>query len=179
MELQKETVSQVVISLRTKAQASPAFSAMCRWFAERERTRQQITMANLVIAMAKEGKTFSKDEYIDALKFMADLGLGHLEVRKGKVKALINIKTTLQSIGQAAIAQRDRLDPFRPKTIFTKLPPIVEKPQTKVEMPQKETSTFSFTLEGETYSFELPKSVSSKDLLGIVSNIYGKKHGGN
>lgn len=177
--MQTQINVNLVDSLKDKASKSPAFSAMCTVFAIRERTRQQITMSSLIISMLREGFKYSRSEYEDALRFMSDLGLGTLvKDSKGKVRALKDIKTTLQSIGTAAISE-GKLKNFHPKVNFMKIPQSFQekidvKPPKIEKVPDDE---IVIKTNGKEYSFKLPTSAGDLDLLEVVSRIYGKSRG--
>lgn len=112
----------ILTAIRSRAASSPVFNAMCHVFALRQRTRQQITLANLMWVMKKEDFKYVDTQYIVELQFMAAAGLGKLYIdSKGRVRALKGIQVTLQSIGIAAILKKDTLEPFHPTNRFKSL----------------------------------------------------------
>lgn len=135
VQVRNNTPKDIVEKLRNEAAKNPVFSAICHVFAIRERTRQQVTMGTLRIVMSQEGFNFESVRYEECLRFLADLGLGRLDFApNGKVRALKDIRTTLQSIGQAALntSPNGKLENFRPRAVFTNLPaptpttPVIE-----------------------------------------------------
>lgn len=186
----KELVPQspvlMVQKLREFAGKSPAFSAMAHAFAMRERTRQQITIHSLIASMVKEGYNFTKDEYRQALTFMANLKLGNLERdRKGQVSALKGITYTLQSIGLASVSKKDSLAKNSVGTPFRQLPSIVPMPQFEdspkvvvkdplLKKPLKET-TLIIKIGYKTFNFDLFPESSIKEVIETIDRIYQNK----
>lgn len=100
--------NSLATKLREEAGKSPTFNAMCHIFALRQRSRQKITLHSLQATMKKEGFSFTAAEYTATLEFMHGAGVGTLEYSpRGAVRALANIKFSLQSIGLAALAKQD------------------------------------------------------------------------
>ncbi len=117
--------NNVVELLREKASTDPVSSAVLHMWALRKRARHEVTLDGLAARMKAEGFIHDKRQYEPILKFIANLGLGRLQVdAKGHVIALKEIKTTLQSIGRAACDVRaadDALKIYRKKTRFRNL----------------------------------------------------------
>lgn len=114
---------QIIELLRKGAQTNPAFAAVCKVFSERERARQQVTVHSLSARMLKSGYQFSKKDYINVLKYLSNLGIGALDVNPStnEVRGLKNIKITLQSIGEVAMATSTNFEKFNPSFDFKKL----------------------------------------------------------
>lgn len=121
MEQESQT-SNVVEAIREEALANDAFAAICYDFSQRERTRATLTVRGLKARMEKQGADFSIEVYRNAFLFLGKLGLGKVEVdRNDNVKALSNLKVTLQSIGQASGQKTKVLKRFTPATHFEEL----------------------------------------------------------
>lgn len=173
----------VVTQLRKEAQQKPAFNAICEVFAKRQRARSQVTMHNLQAVMKKEGQEFSREEYAQALKFLAHLGLGRVEFnRNNKLKALKDIKVTLQSIGLAATAKIDALNKWSAHVKFSKLPeakqdyaqpPVAEDVVKAVNIRYPAELTVRFS-KNEVTTFKLPGGLSPKELGLILASQYAK-----
>lgn len=191
----------IIAALREQAKENQAFNAMCHIFALRERTRQQITLNNLALSMSKEGFIFTKDQYARCLIFFASLGIGKLDYDiNGNLRALKNIKLTLQSIGLAAVSKKENLDNFKPQAKFTKLPvpSVVLKqkkttevvpsspPSSPLPLLSSNTTTTVATqptyeasvtvlIDGKPIVFPLPDKISPKELGEILSQTRTKK----
>lgn len=108
--------SEIVTALRERAANNDVFNAICYIFAKRQRARRQVTVSALKQAMEVEGADFTTQQYIETLKFLAQLGLGKEKVNtNGEFVGLGEIQTTLQSIGQAAAAKRPDLKRLKPQ----------------------------------------------------------------
>lgn len=176
----KTVAKNLVSMLRQEAEKNKVFNSVCHVFAMRERTRQQVTIQSLQITMEKEKFTFTKPQLEGVLKFMATLGIGTLEYdRHGSVRALKNIRVTLQSIGLAALSRKESLDKFQAAPVFKSLVIDMEKPKVAAAAPligdQRFTASLSVNIYGKTLIFELPKGVSMQELSNILANIYADK----
>src|SRR4051812_39144764 len=79
--------SKLVMALKEEASENAVFHAMCKVFSKRERARQQITIVALKAVMKKHHFNFTRHELESELKFMAKLGLGHLDkAPNGKIR---------------------------------------------------------------------------------------------
>ncbi len=186
----------VVEALRTEAAKNPAFNAVCHIFALRERARQQVTINSLSITMAKEGFSVTKSQCEDIIKFMASIKLGTLDFDlKGRLRALKNIKVTLQSIGLAAISRKDDLEKYHLTPVFGTLPmPAVVTPpaeaiikaqaikkQAEEEANRAKRSERSYpaslvvTFETEQQTFNIPSGLTSKQLGTLLAELFNKK----
>jgi len=101
---QNNGASALVHKLQERARMNKVFNSMAHVFAIRERTRRQLTVTSLYAQMKREKFIFSKNDYINELQLLATLSVVSLEKSsRGMIKALVDIKITLQSIGQAAL----------------------------------------------------------------------------
>lgn len=165
----------VVEQLRSEAAKNPVFSAVAHLFVSRDRTRQQITLSNLRISMGREGFHYTKEEYTQVLKFMANLGLGRLDFdSENNIRALKDIKITLQSIGYAALGKEDKLVKFVPAPMFQELPvtkqvqKVIAPPAPKPEAPSYPTKLI-VNIDGHEAIISLPKGLTTSEL-GLLLN---------
>lgn len=113
--------TDVVQALKAKAIEDEAFKAVCYKFGFRVRSRNQITVRTLMLTMQKDGFNFPLSKYQEILQFLSFCDIGKLVTdRKGVVRALIDIRLTLQSIGKAALEDAT-LKPFRQAYKYKKL----------------------------------------------------------
>ncbi len=187
--------SQPTVSnrLRDEAARNPVFSAVAHAFALRQRARQQITMARLKVAMASEGYEFTRVQLEQVLKFLASQNLGTLDYGpKGRVRALKNIKVTLQSIGLAAVAGKQSFERLRVPSKFIKLPETKEvstadvfatpaPPPTHKVPPftpadkhksRQYQAAMTVTVDGEEIRFDIPKKVTMEQFFKILAGLY-------
>lgn len=174
----------VVALLRQQVANSPVFSAVMHKFALRERARAQVTLHSLVQTMHNEGFEHDRLEYAEVLKVLGKLGLGRVEYdNKKRLIALKDIKTSLQSIGMAAVSKSDKLSKVRFQNRFKKLPevplethttPPVTRDDVKavnIRYPAKLTVQFS---KDEIETFDLPGGLSPKEVGLMLSSAYAK-----
>lgn len=136
--------TQVIESLRTDADKLSALKDTLFAFAMRERARHEITLVSLVSRMKKEGFDHSRHDYVEVLKLLAKAGIGRLDLDpKGRVRGLKEVKTTLQSIGAAALGEsarleiakrRNRFGKFETTLVQTTPPVLVVAPEPKAEI---------------------------------------------
>lgn len=178
----KHAPKEIVNRLKIKAGHDAAFNAMCYVFAMRERTRSQISLNSLCFTMAREKFNFTKAQYAKGLEFMALLGLGKLMYdNKDRLLMLKDIKVTLQSIGQAALDKKPSLERFHKMPEFVDLPVVKPQAETPVAKPQvkeavliSEEPYLDVKLSGQSYRFKLPKNISERDILDMLSTLYKK-----
>lgn len=130
---------EVISTLKLEAKKSPAADAVFHVWALRKRARSIVTLAALDQKMRQEGFHYAKSDYAPLLKLLASLGVGHLSIdSKGRVVALKDIKTTLQSLGKAICeGEASNVKTFRKRARFTPVPAHIapEAPQVKQPMP--------------------------------------------
>lgn len=162
-------------ALQKEAAANETFSAVCHMFALRERARSQVTMGTLKFSTIKEGYSFTKEQLESVLKFLAGLGVGRLEKdNKGRITALKDIQYTLQSIGQAAVAQQEGVTKFSAAKTYKELP---AQPKAVEPVPTKEVmyaAELQVIIEGKPIKFEVPKGLTPETLAQLLSQIYKK-----
>lgn len=147
-----KTPKDISVALRAEAIRNPVFGAVATLFAMRQRARQQVTIAALSASMKKNGFLFERQDYEKVLSFLASLGLGTLyRSSKGRIRALKDVRVSLQSIGKAAHTGDVKLAPFKPQNRFTKVPQVANKPKDTVYK-----AKLSVLIEGTPVDFELP-----------------------
>lgn len=168
-QVSKKSQNQVIEQMRIKAATVPHFNAVFHLFAARERARAQVTLSTLRLSMAQEGFKFTDEQYSEVLQFLASLGIGRLDMdSKNRVRALKDIKVTLQSVGQAAVGKQASLAKFSVANSYTDLPkqeikaaapaPIKQAPA-KVEF----TSSLVVYVDGKPV-IEFPQNLTPKEL---------------
>lgn len=176
----KVAAKNIVEMLRSKARGSKTFENVCVVFAVRERARSQITVASLKQTMLKHGyPDFTSAHASDVIEFLSSLNIGIIHKdTKGRVKALINVKYTLQSIGAAALGETPRVEGFNQKRRFIQLPVKTEKvmEQRKEALIEKSKETYparvTAELDGRTIDFPL----TAIEFKQFLATILSKKH---
>lgn len=178
---------EVVTRLRQKASEDPIFKSVAQGFAIRERSRNQVTIASLTQKMNKEGFNYTRQDYVDVLKFLANLGFGRLDLSpKGKVRALKDIPMTLQSIGMAAVANstdfdRQSISKAQAKLPIPKVDERVAKAHAKtiagkIGMNQVKKSYKAQLIvhfaKDEVTTFELPNGITEQQLGSFLARYY-------
>lgn len=186
---------QVVEAIKARAKTDVVFNAMCVVFAERIRTRSDIAVSSLIQKMKVKGfKDFTKDQYVDCLRFMADLDLGIISKSpRGKVKRLKNISVDLKSIGEVALTDSTAIT-IAPQVVkFTKLkgskPKLVPKvalvpksvevktdsvaPMFYANSPSKAVVQMGLTvvLEGKPFTINIPEGTEMNGLVQLINKI--------
>lgn len=189
MKAQTKTIirpaaSKVVDALKERVKTDPLFNAIMHRFAIRERARNQVTLTNLRITMIKEGySNFPVTKYQEALKFLASLGFGRLETNaSGKVTALVDIRHTLQSIGQVASDMKGaKLEGFTPANVYEPLQEPAGRVVPEVDAPKPvapETPSADYpavlqvTIDGKVVHFPLPRAISPAELGFLLADLY-------
>lgn len=180
----RQSPKNMVEALRAEAQGNKVFSAVCHIFALRERARRQVTIAALRNKMSIEGFEFTTAQLQSVLKFMASLGIGKLDQdSKGRIRALKEIKHTLQSIGNAAIAKGEKLDRYDAIDPLIKLPGATAAPQPHIQAVQVPKTapasgyktTLTIDMNGKMVNFELPHISGPEELGLLLADLYVKK----
>lgn len=174
------TNNELVESLKYELETNKVSNAVFHVFALRQRARNDITLESLAIKMKSEGFNYPASELAHVLKFLANVGVGRLELdSRGRVKALRDIKIKLQSIGQAACGQVSRVDMNKQRHRFTTLP--MKSMAHDIVMPSKPVQQVNqtpvqVTLEfnGKPMSFNFPKHFNERDIAEVISRFRGK-----
>lgn len=167
----RATSSELTKKLRAEVANSEAFKAVCHVFSQRERARSQVTIGALTLRMEHAGFHFKRSQYEEVLKSLASLGLGKLDAKGNKVKALRDIRVTLQSIGQVAVGSQDTLDTFNRRNSFVAL----QVPKTQAKAPPKSDPKYPIaivaTIQGEQVSFPLSFSLTGAQICVLIQNL--------
>lgn len=156
----------LIHELQKEASKNKAFSDVCTVFALRERARAQVTVNSLKATMDSKKYTYSKDDLRHVIARLAALGIGTLHKdSKGRVRALVNVKYTLQSIGLAAVGKQLNLSGFKKPNRFSKV--LVNTP---LKSPNQIREQFAKTVEE---SKPVAKHIPG-DKTVLVSTINGK-----
>jgi len=169
------TSQEIVSKLREEAKNNKIADAVFHMWASRQRARYQVTVAALDYRMKAEGFVFDRSEYVKLLKFLSSLGIGRLSSDfKGKNLALVDVKTTLQSIGIAAV-QGGNLESFKRRNRYSKL--IVEKPPSLAKNSDTKPVEITITVlvAGKPMQIQIPQNFTDTDIAGVISIFQGKK----
>lgn len=172
MEIKSGSVGAVIEALKNKVAADKTARDVFHVMSLRERARNIVTLGGLDQRMKKEGFNYEKDDYVTVLKFMASLGFGKLELdSKGRVTALKDIKTTLQSIGEVAMGLNTELHPWKQRNKFRVLssPSLkpVPKPTQEVLAPVIPVS-LTVVINGKAVNVALPNNLNERDVADLV-----------
>ncbi len=164
--------NDVIEALKVKAKESPAANAVFHMWAIRQRARHSVTVTGLSAKMKAEGFTFKDDEYRDLLSLLSRLNLGRLEKGpKGKVWALRELKTSLQSIGNAAVSGTGDLKAFRQRNRFARLttpaPAAVLEP--KKGITTGEPIRIMMQVANTPVEVSLPSGATAQEIAGIIA----------
>lgn len=122
---------EVIQTLKTETAKDSALNAVLHMFATRERARDQVTIQALENRMKEEGFAYEHAEYVRILRLLAKLGLGRLDTDpSGKVRALKDVKVTLQSIGLAACGSGATIQTLHRRNRFQRIPIVESAPIT-------------------------------------------------
>lgn len=179
-------MQETIVALNNKAASSKCANAVFHAFALRQRARQQVTLVALMAKMENEGFKFKVSEYQDVLKFLGDLGLGTLAFgAKGQIRALTQVKITLQSIGEAAIGSRTKFDSFKQRAKFKKLstkerivaatsPAQVERRQPPAGATAGVRLSVTAIINGKPVTMWVPDEFNKNEIAELVGRFRGK-----
>lgn len=160
-------------NIKAEASKNPVLFTVCEVFAHRQRTRQQITVASLQATMKKHRYNYSKEEIQRVIKIFADLGVGTIQHSStGRVRALKNIKVTLQSLGAAAVDKGQKITAHRPRLHQVSLAMPAEAPATPAPACCK--VAFTITVDGKDIVFDLPQEVPKDRLGDFIASLYSQ-----
>lgn len=177
--------------LMQEAATNPMSKAVFEGFALRIRTRAQVTVHSLTQKMQKEGfDNYASQDSVNVIKLLAQLRLGDLVLSpKGKVRAIKNIKVTLQSIGLAALGSKNALESahFSNKFIPLQIPkPVIEKveksyaktkgPKVPMEkLDKRYEAELIVHFEDEVVTFKLVKGITPQQIGSFMARYYNNK----
>lgn len=165
-----------ITNLKKEAQSNPIAGDVLKMFAERKRARHVVTLGALEQRMKKEGFSHNRDEYASVLKFLASQGFGHLETdKKGRVKALKEVKMTLQSIGQAAVGKQMSLAALKQRNKFNQLQARTSALSATADIIKPKTGngtgfpvSITVVVNGKPVNLRVPKEFNEKDIGELV-----------
>jgi hypothetical protein len=182
---------KVVETLKQTAEKNRTAQDVFHFWAMRERTRNVVTVEALASRMKKEGFDHAPSDYAAFLRQLSNLGLGKLDISPtGKVKALKDIKLTLQSIGAAAVSGKSKLTGFYPRNRFGELlvssdapqkvlEPVKAAPPKPVAKPAKETNgspvnvgiALVMSINGKNVSIPVPQDLTIVEVAALVAKL--------
>lgn len=178
------TQKQLIEALKHEATTNTTSNAVLHMWALRERARHEVTIHGLSCRMKKEGFTHDKKDYEPLLRRMADLGVGKLKVDgKGRIVALVEVKTTLQSIGKAVCGNQFKaLEPYKSKNRYVSVPKPVPNNIEKLYPAQKvlvstptsvsqEPLRLTFTLNTHPVTVSIPSDLSNDDVSQLIGRL--------
>ena len=128
--------TKAIMTLKQAASKSQAINDMFHDFAMRERARGQVTVRAFYNRMKKQGFVHTSQQYADGLKVMAECGFGELRYNKrGNIVGLFDVRTTLQSIGEAVVGKKGQLKTWGPRNKYS--PIKVTHPSSKQSVPEE------------------------------------------
>ncbi len=193
--------SEIIQTLRNEAKTDKATEAAFQVCAVRNRARNRVTVDGLIQRMHIEG--FTDYDETDAVRFLEILtrtGFGRLEKdAKGHVKALTDIKVTLQSIGRVACGEEVDLDKFKKRNRYVKLAEVPKaamlatpaKPAPKtvavpklapkalvrpVAPPRRATVGLTFHVGAREIKLPLSDDLTPEEIAMIVAKFQDRKH---
>ncbi len=174
-------ISKVVDVLRSETKSKPAVSAVMHVFAMRKRARSNITVGGLDQKMRTEGFNFPRSEYAKIIRMLSDLGFGKLDVdSKGRVRALKEVKVTLQSIGEAAVGQAKKLENWQQRSKYS---PLVATAELIKAAPQAKSGGISHPvsitvlINDKPVNFRIPKELNANEIADLVVRFRDDKEG--
>lgn len=168
---------EAISTLKKEVAQNPAASAVFHVFATRQRARHMVSLRALSQRMEKEGFDFSPTEYSKVLRLLSDCGFGKLEKNKrGKVTALVEVKTTLQSLGAAVLGQQKKVDAYHRRQMYKDVVAVSQavkkSPQTLTVYPYRASSTVSITLtiNGKPIIVPIPGELTPEEIAGLIAH---------
>lgn len=174
MEIKTGNMAAVVEALKKKVAEDKTARDVFHVMSLRERARNVVTLGGLDQRMKKEGFNYEKGDYVTVLKFMASLGFGKLETdSRGRVTALKDIKTTLQSIGEVAMGLNAELHPWKQRNKFRVLSSPTLKAVPKAVEPEAAPTlsipvSLTVVINGKAVNVALPNNLNERDVADLV-----------
>lgn len=169
-------------NLRKEINKHPAAPAVFEVFAGRERARNRVTVKALALRMKSKGYSFTEQEYAEVLEKMAKEGFGSLDRdSKGRIKALKDIKITLQSLGSAVLGQQERLSNIKERNKFKELVTLSEDIQTKPDIVKSQSIKVSYSLtllyvvKDQELRIPIPVTMTPDAIADLITRLQGKK----
>lgn len=127
-------LAKAIEQMKSYASKNKAAHDVFTQFGTRHRTRNQITVKGLALAMRRSGFNHDAQEYARVIELLGAVGLGQVRhTKSGNVIGVFGIKQTLQSIGRAVIDGERTIKNFAPRNKYS---PIKESLKTLREEPK-------------------------------------------
>lgn len=182
------TNKEMVELLKKEAQNNPAANAIFHVFALRQRARNSVSILGLKQSMKSAGFDFTRAEYIKVLRFLATLGIGRLDTDpRGKVRALKDVRITLQSIGESACGSENiGLKYYKERNKFVDLPSqqkYAQVPKPEVIAPTASVSPMTLNahlkltliINDKELQIELPKGFTAQETALLISSLNNRE----
>lgn len=174
--MEKKQVVESLKQMATKKVANDVFHA----WALRDRTRQVVTVEALAQRMKKEGYDYPQHEYAAILRQLSNMGLGRLETGAGgKVRALKDVRLTLQSIGRAAVGDAP-LKGWHARNRFGHLvtstdsaPEIVQEKAVEPSSTINVGVTLMVTINDKSVGIQIPDNLTVAEVSALVAKLKG------
>lgn len=163
---------ELITRIRHEGATNPLAAAVFKLFSLRKRATSSITVTSLMIVMKMEGIIAPRQKYVEFFKFLADCKIGDLLVTNGRVRGLININTTISSLGRVAIGEQASLNNF------------IQHRKNQYQVLEKTTNGFGNTtllvrngvnltvyINDKPISMDLPKGLSRDELATVIENL--------
>lgn len=164
---------EVVFALRTEVKNDKVFSDVCQMFAERQRSRHQVTVKSLSLRMHYlYGVKHTDNDYRKVLTTLATLGFGRVENdRAGRLRALKDVKTTLNSIGKVAIGKTESLEEQNKSTKNK----YVRMTEIATTQPTRTSNKIGLTIMINTkpVSIPLPDDIKPEEMAELIYRLKG------
>lgn len=166
--------NHAIETLKVEAKNNPTTDAVLHVWALRRRARQTVTLGALKQRMKAEGFNYDSAKYAEVLSLMAKLGFGRLVTDpKGRVRALTDVKVTLQSIGAAVCGSGQRLSDYKRRNRFRNLPatPVASEPPKALPTIRPLTApqvSLSINLNGKLVNIQVPSNMSAEEVAALV-----------
>lgn len=166
------TSQNVIETLRTQATSDPVTNAVLHMWALRKRTRNEVTINGLASKMKKEGFHHSRDQYVPLLRLMSTLGLGKLQTNhRGRVVALKQVETTLQSLGRAVLDGKQpsvlrhtrKKNRFAPIALHSEAKPPVTVSSAPAAVKQRQPISITVEMGEKIMTFPIDAKVSEEE----------------
>lgn len=164
--------AEVIESLKKEAATNPMAKAIFEMWCQRKRARNSVTVGALKQRMDGLGYKYPIAVYQNLLQFLAKLGFGKLESGpKGNIRALREVRTTLQSIGQTAIGETVKLETWKQRTKFNQIAAANKQAIEKAWSTPKFDSkvTIATSINGKLVNIDIPKEFTPDDIAKLVS----------
>lgn len=171
-------MKDVLSRLKEEANKNETHREVFKMWSERERAREQVTLAALSQRMESRGHHFSRDSYRQVIKLMSSLGLGKLVTdSRGRPKAVTGLKYTLQSIGRAATSSSTVLEK---RIVRNKYAPIRKEEENTSQYGAGATAgpnvTITFLIKGKPVQLGVPSDLNESEIADLVGRLRGGKH---